>query len=448
MSVKSLQHKSVMVIFTYSPAGLGHLRVTDALYHGLPAGITPIILGSQDSFIRFAHRFTSIHPVARYIFESFQDGPMEYVFTKLYSLFLRGMTRTLYKQMKTMMSQRLVIPETVVVVATHFGMAHQLGAIKKQLMNDLDVRILLIVQVTDDSPQLIWYIPGADIIFVPSERTKRDLLKYSRDEHLEPVKIQVNPYPVSPLLAENLNASHFDHRKNQYDPISTANIHISVPISGAAVGTEFISTLMEKLHIKSGRFVFHVITKYAPFTNSFLSEISKHMYVNILTSSHDRILVDYYIQMFDRNILSFEITKPSEQTFKVLFEPKQRGGVIILFATPIGRQEYDNLNFLQRNHFTPSAYTHHRMYQAAKNNHILGGELKSHIIKYSKYWRGLILPKNPEDAADFIFWCHLNGVFQHMMHYTKKTLQHHTLNSHELGSDGVHSFWQNVAEMM
>lgn len=448
MSVKALQQKSVMVIFTYSPAGLGHLRVTDALYRGLPAGITPIILGSQDPLIRFAHRFTSIHPIARFFFESLQDGPAEYVFTKLYTSFLRNQTRTLYKQMKTIMSQRLVIPDTVVVIATHFGMAHQLGAIKKKLMKDLDVRILLIVQVTDDSPQLIWFVPGADKIFVPSEKTKKELLKYSKEEQFDSVPIEVNPYPVSPILAENLTPTFFEHRQHQYDPFSSANIHVSVPISGAAVGTEFMSTLMEKLHMRSNRFIFHVITKYAPFTSNFLSNISKHAYVNILTSVHDRLLVDYYVQMFERNVISFEITKPSEQTFKVLFEPKQRGGVILLFASPIGRQEYDNLSFLQRNHFIPSVLTHHRLYQAAEDNQILKNDLKRHVEKHAKNWRGLVLPKNPTAAADFIFWCHVNGIFEHMDKYNKKNPEHHTFNTQELGSDGVHSFWQKVAELL
>ena len=448
MSVQALQQKSVMVVFTYSPAGLGHLRVTDALYHGLPTGINPVILGSQDSFIRFAHRFTSIHPIARFLFESLQDGPAEYFFTKFYTSFLHNETRTLYKQMKTIMSQRLVIPDTVVVIATHYGMAHQLGAIKKRLMKDLDARILLIVQVTDDSPQLIWYVPGADMLLVPSERTKKELLKYAREENLEPVKIEVNPYPVSPLLGERLSPSLFFHRKHQYDPMSSSNIHVSVPISGAAVGTEYVSTFMEKLHIRSNRFIFHVITKYAPFTNSFLSNISKHVYVNILTSIHDRILVDYYIQMYQKNIISFEVTKPSEQTFKVLFEPRQRGGVIMLFASPVGRQEYDNLNFMQRNHFIPSMLTHNRMYQAAENNQLLNNDLKKHIEEYAENWRGLVLPKNPSAAADFVFWCHFNGIFKHMVSYNKTMSEHHTFNVQELGSDGVHSFWEKVAELL
>jgi len=81
MSTSPLNQKSVMVIFTYAPAGLGHLRVTDALYHGLPDGVDPIILGSQDSFIRLAHRFTSIHPIARYIFEWAQHGALTEIFT-------------------------------------------------------------------------------------------------------------------------------------------------------------------------------------------------------------------------------------------------------------------------------------------------------------------------------------------------------------------------------
>lgn len=448
MSVSALQQKSVMVIFTYSPAGLGHLRVSDALYHGLPTGITPIILGSQDSFIRFAHRFTSIHPFARYFFESLQQGTIEYLFTKLYRLFLHTHTGTIYRQMKTMMSQRLVVPETVVVVATHFGIAHQLGAIKQHLMKELDVKILLIVQVTDDSPQLIWFVPGADIIFVPSEKTKKSLLKYASEEHFDPVHIEVNPYPVSPVLGERLHPSLFEMKKRQYEPLSASQIHVSVPISGAAVGTEYVLRLMEKLHSHSNRFVFHVIAKYAPFTSSFLSKVSVHPYVKVLTSVHDRMLVDYYEQIFEKNPIAFEVTKPSEQTFKILLEPKQRGGAILLFASPVGRQEYDNLDFLKRNHFIPSTLTHHQLYHCAENNLILKGEIKKHVEEYAKNWRGLILPRYPTEASAFIFWCQMNGIFEQMALYNRQTPEHHTFNSQELGADGVHTFWQKVAELL
>ncbi len=56
-----LADPSLLLIFTYAPAGLGHLRVTDALYHGLPKGVQPVILGAHDRAVGAIHRFMSIH---------------------------------------------------------------------------------------------------------------------------------------------------------------------------------------------------------------------------------------------------------------------------------------------------------------------------------------------------------------------------------------------------
>jgi hypothetical protein len=80
-----LAQKSLLIIFTYAPAGLGHLRVTGALYHGLPAQTHPILLRSQDSSIGYLHHLTSIHPTLRAILEWLQSGKPEEVFTSGYS---------------------------------------------------------------------------------------------------------------------------------------------------------------------------------------------------------------------------------------------------------------------------------------------------------------------------------------------------------------------------
>lgn len=62
MSLAALSKKSTLVILAYSPTGLGHLRVTNALYEGLPKDISPILLGAQDKTTGNLHRFVSAHP--------------------------------------------------------------------------------------------------------------------------------------------------------------------------------------------------------------------------------------------------------------------------------------------------------------------------------------------------------------------------------------------------
>lgn len=67
-SLEPLKDKSLLIIFAYAPAGLGHLRVTDALYQGLPKDInTPLILGSQDETITYLHRLMSLNPLISFL---------------------------------------------------------------------------------------------------------------------------------------------------------------------------------------------------------------------------------------------------------------------------------------------------------------------------------------------------------------------------------------------
>ena len=320
-----LLHKSLIIILAYSPAGLGHLRVTDALYHGLPREVTPVLLGSQDKWIRIIHRLCSIHPIARAIFEWMQNGYLAKIFTALYRSLLRSNTHTTYEQITTIIDQRVELPKTVLVVATHFGLAHQLAAIKEKVMKEKNVTVKLVVQVTDDTAQPIWCIPGADLIFVPSKKTKDELIQYAKLARLPAVNIQVNPYPLSPVFSKNLLGFAYEERQHQANPDSKSAIRVSIPISGAAVGTDFTTQVVEKLHKRSPRFVFYVVAKYAPFTQNFLKSINRYSFVNLYTSTDDRGVVDLYDRMYHSNIISLEITKPSEQAFKTLLNPFKRG---------------------------------------------------------------------------------------------------------------------------
>ncbi|MDP4011012.1 MAG: hypothetical protein Q8P72_02170, partial [Candidatus Roizmanbacteria bacterium] len=80
----SLSKKSFLLVFAYAPAGLGHLRVTDALYRGLPPEVSPILLGSQDTTITAMHRMMSVHTITRAFFEWVEQGSAEEFTTPLY----------------------------------------------------------------------------------------------------------------------------------------------------------------------------------------------------------------------------------------------------------------------------------------------------------------------------------------------------------------------------
>jgi hypothetical protein len=128
--IDAIEKQEVMLMFTYAPAGLGHLRVTDALYDGLPKNTNAVIMGSHDKRIAIWHRWLSITAPTRYLMERFQTGALERLTTLVYRGVLRRQTGLVYEQMLTLLDQTLEKPSVVLVIATHFGLAHQLAEIK------------------------------------------------------------------------------------------------------------------------------------------------------------------------------------------------------------------------------------------------------------------------------------------------------------------------------
>jgi len=141
---------------------------------------------------------------------------------------------------------------------------------------------------------------------------------------------------------------------SQYDPISELKINVNIPISGAAVGMGYFRIIISELHKLSQRFKFEVIARKSTHTKYFLNFLRKYDFIALNIFNKDREVVDFYERIYDEKIFGFEITKPSEQAFKALTNPKQRGGSILLFSDPVGRQEFDNLHFLQTHHLIPS----------------------------------------------------------------------------------------------
>ncbi len=441
-----LKDKSLVIILAYAPTGLGHLRVTDALYEGLPGGVTPLLLGAQDRRLTVIHRLGSIHPWARRFTEWLQNGWAEdWLYKRIYVRFLKNHTENIYKQMVTILEQRIDLPKIVLVVSTHFGLTHQLSEIKEVLAQNLHIRIILVVVVTDDSPQHIWYTEGADLTFVPSEQTRYELLKYGRLSHLREIGIEVVSFPISPLLGKELIEEEWITKHTQVDPKSDSVIHVSMPVSGAAVGLDFYANLVTFLNQYSPRFSFHTVAKVAPFTQSFLTKMMTRKYVNLYTSTHDRELVDLYVELYQKKVISLEITKPSEQAFKALLTPKKRGGSLLLFSWPVGRQEYDNLHFLRRHNLLPREGVTRQLHERAIKDNILSDDQEGRqILSAAENWRGIELPHDPRLAARFIWWLHKEKVFMKMLRcqvYLRGDDQH----AHELSPDGVKKIWQRIS---
>ena len=448
-AVKTLSQDDLLVVLSYAPAGLGHLRVADALKDGLPDEVEPVLFGSHDRAIEAVHRFVSIHPITRAIMEVTQRGKMQGLFTFFYRMSLRIPNRKLYEQMLMLLEQRVDEPKTLVVVATHFGLAHQLAVIKKRMMEKTKIELKLVVVVTDDSPQYIWYVPGADVIFVASHTTRKGLESYAEKYGLPKVRFEVVAYPVSLKWSAVLPTFKLMSKRFQVSLESTEPINVAMPVSGAAVGLKFYTDLVDELARVSERFVPHVVVKSAIQTQLFLNEMIKRPQVKLHVANSDRGVVDVYEKLLTtEEVVGFEVTKPSEQAFKALVEPDCCGGPLMLFARPVGRQEYDNLAFLRRHGLIPELTLEKRLWRLAEaGENLRETDSGREILASSKNWRGLRLPMGSKKAAEFIWWCLSAGIFAKMI---RCRLEPKAVDRHkeELHASGVVSVWERVAELV
>jgi hypothetical protein len=433
------------LILTYAPAGLGHLRIMDALYDGLPKVVNPVILGSQDKSIQTIHRITSIHPIARAVFEWLQSGPLARQANRLYRYQLRMNTGVVYEELSRLIDERFEPPKKILVVCTHFGLAHKLAAVKEKLEKQKHVKIVLVVLVSDDTFQYIWYVDGADLLVVPSNYIKRKYAAYGKSLGRNE-RIEVNPYPLNPQRMKKLGAVRMAEKKSQLNPRSKEPIQVSIPISGAAVGTLYFSHLMIALRTKSRRFRFHIVSKDAPFTKLFLSLWKDKSWVGLHVGKQDREVVDLYDTLLDTNVISLEVTKPSEQAFKALVGTDLRGGVILLFSDPVGQQEIDNLFFLERHGLIPKADIQQQLWSMAERGGELDPDVRKWILREARTWRGVRLPWRSQKSADFIWWLHTNGILERMLE-TNVAERVRDEKHRVLGPNGVAQFWDLVTSL-
>jgi len=153
-------------------------------------------------------------------------------------------------------------------------------------------------------------------------------------------------------------------------------------------------------------------------------------------------VVDAYDKLYNEEVIALEVTKPSEQAFKALLSTNLRGGSVLLFSTPVGKQEFDNLNFLQRHFLVPSMQTNTELWEMAENH----AAASSRLLDEAHTWRGVRIPEDPEKAANFIWWMLTSGIFSQMV-AGNMTGNPSDPYPDELGPDGVAKFWRLVASL-
>jgi len=175
--------------------------------------------------------------------------------------------------------------------------------------------------------------------------------------------------------------------------------------------------LVKNMLTKSSRFHFWVLVRKAVYTEMFLSKLSTLPHVRLITGNNDNEMISLYELLYQENLMHLEITKPSEQSFKAILSPNLIGGSLLLFTSPVGRQEYENVEFLKR-------------------QELMLGTRK--LIP-----RAIRLPDDPKLASDFIMWGVDSGLFSRMSS-EKYKFSDESLKSGEVGSDGAYKFWEVV----
>lgn len=437
MPSEDLASPDLVIVLAQALTGLGHLRVTHALYRGLPPGVHALLLSSQDTRINYMHKIMSINPTLRQFMEFTQGGWAEDLFTVVARKYFRRPSKILEEQLQTILEEHIIKPKTLLIVATHLNLGHQLAAMKDEFGAKNNVHVVLIVVVTDDSPQHLWAVGGADMIFVPSEYTKRQLEAYQKKQKDMPgTTYVVAPYMVSPNLGIELTDAQFRRRTQELDPARLASIHVAIPVSGAAVQLAYFDKLIKELEHISDRFIFHIISQQSPSTNAFLGRMIGKQNVRLHVSSSHREVVEMYELVYEREVIALEVTKPSEQAFKALCKPHQRGGSILLFSDPVGRQEWDNVRFLQRHGLLPSATDQYALWKAASGMK----KPDETLMLRARSWRALRLPTHSYASAQFIRWALEERLFATMVHFTGFQ------DNPELSSKGVDIFWKKVGQ--
>ncbi len=401
----------------------------DAIKDGVPKTVVSYDLGIENIKASKIHEIGSrILPFIK-LTEFYQTNPIaEFIVTRAYTRYLRRHNKGILEEFKKL-KEKFPDKKKWVVISTHFALAHSISAVKKQLEEELDIKIYLCVVVTDDSPQRVWVVDGSDRTFVASEKTRTDLAKYFPKDRQDSVK--TISFPISERLAQNLALNELQFVIDQLDPKKVMPTQIEIPISGAAVQLDFFENFINDLC--RNNFEFTVIGQESSLTAAFFNKIRGFPRVQVSIGINPWQTVDLYESLFyQASRPAIEITKPSEQAFKAILTPRQRGGVILLLTGPVGRQEYDNLNFLIRNKLMPSEVEQKQLFVETDF---------SKWIAPAAHWRALRLPDDAMIASNFVKKLKETGIFYSMLSFVPE-------EKPELMSNGVAKIWEEIGKML
>ncbi len=416
-----------LVILTTAVAGLGHLRVTRALRDALPANVPRIEIPAKDTWLTMFHNVMSNNDFLRKAFEYTQDTPqLEDGFTWITRQGLHLTSSRVRRLIVDTVRASKAKPSSLVIACSHFMLAESVGVEKQAIEAELGIPVRLVVQITDDTTQHIWYVTGADLLVAPSVHVATSLHAYGVAHHLVDTPISVLPYPINPLFSKPLNPGPHE-RLAEYE--GRAPLKLVIPVSGAAAGLGYLTDLAIRLGSGSDAIHTTVVGQATSRLKGTRQRLLHTKNVKCICRVSEDDVITAYEEYYRENVVGAEVTKPSEQAFKALARIDQVGGSVLLLTHPVGRQEYENLEYLFRNRFIPTPSERRELFAFSRYHQAPSIAIR----RQARYWRGLQLPPTPGEAAPFIHWCLETKLFADMGLLTRK--------APSLQPDGAKEFW-------
>ena len=331
----------------------------------------------------------------------------------------------------------------VIFIYTHPDPAYIAGFYKHQLETKHGVKITNVLVMTDHfpaNPQFIWNLIDMDLIVAPDELTAKlteKQLEYwakimkprrlDRNAHLP--KVVVSGFPQEPLYQQPINPNIIN-RQEQLDPKYEGPINIAIPLGGASPQMSFLAdTILSLKKLIPQIKPWTLFKKHTKQSDEIFVEKMHQAGATVETVQDNFQLVTRLCDNFNSDTLpALLIVKPGELSNLALFDPQQKGGVILLFTQPVGDQEVQNIHFLQSESggcVMPNDRKNQQLIQFLlkiadqSQLEISESEQLSFIRKSANNWRGLSLPKKPNDAAKFIFALRKFGILAVMSKYQK-----------------------------
>jgi hypothetical protein len=192
-------------------------------------------------------------------------------------------------------------------------------------------------------------------------------------------------------------------------------------------------------NLRDEKFIFTVVGGESIYTQDFFNKLRSYPKVQLMIGTNAKETVNYYESLFYQTIRpAVEITKPSEQIFKAILKPYQRGGVILLLTEPVGRQEKDNLSFLVRHDLLPDDKMQNELESLLLTS---SNQLPTTYLYRASHWRAIKLPKDPVKAALFTKRLKESGILLSMLSYVSESRA-------ELTSNGVKQIWDTICDFV